>query len=204
MPAHRWFLFDLGNVLIQLDYERMIRGLRADSPATREQVIRALERPGGCRDLELGAISFQEFHEHMKASIQYRGDIERFEEVWCSLLAGPVEGIEELLDRVRRHYRVGFLSNTNEVHAERIAKRFGPLFGPEDRFVYSHRYGCAKPDPIIYQRALALLEARPAEVVYADDLPGNVASARDQGLLSLQFTSTLQFLHDLDELDISL
>ena len=44
-------------------------------------------------------------------------------------------GIEDLLDRVRARYRVAFLSNSNETHAEVIPTLFAGLFhGPWLKF----------------------------------------------------------------------
>ena len=51
----RWFIFDLGNVVVQLDYERVIANLCSDSNLTRDGLIALLEMPGGYRDLERGA-----------------------------------------------------------------------------------------------------------------------------------------------------
>jgi len=96
-------------------------------------------------------------------------------------------GMEELLARVRERYRVAFLSNSNTVHAEIIPRRFSVLFQKDDRFILSHRFRVAKPDPEIFRRALEVLGALPHHVVFIDDLIENVLVARTAGMRAYQF-----------------
>ena len=107
-------------------------------------------------------------------------------------------GIEELLERVRARYRVAFLSNSNEVHAELIPRKFSSLFAKDDRFIFSHRVKVAKPDPEIFRRALDTIGALAYQVVYIDDLSENVAAARSLGMQAFQFIDTLSLTRQLE------
>src|SRR5207237_385881 len=128
MPEQTWFLFDLGNTLIKLAYERVLENISARLTSTRDELVDLLERPGAYRDMERGAVTFNEFHEFLADRAGYRGSVDELRETWSDFLDGTVIGIEEVLDRVRARYRVAFLSNSNEVHAEIVPKRFAALF----------------------------------------------------------------------------
>src|SRR5438876_8872836 len=117
-----WFLFDLGNTVIKLAYERVLEGLCKNAAISRDAMVELFEKPGSYRDLERGAVSFDEFFELIRDRSGYRGSIHQFRAVWSDFFDGPMPGIEELLDRVRERYRVAFLSNSNEVHAEVIPR----------------------------------------------------------------------------------
>ena len=91
----------------------------------------------------------------------YRGSLQDLRETWSEFFVGPLPGIEDLLGRLRRKYRIAFLSNSNEVHAEVIPRVFSGLFRKDDRFVLSHRFKCAKPDPDFFHRALEVVGALP-------------------------------------------
>ena len=54
-----------------------------------------------------------------------------------------------------------------------------------DEVIDSSAVGMRKPDPAIYRLALARVDARPAEAVFVDDMPGNVAAARALGITSV-------------------
>lgn len=192
-----WFLFDLGNTLIKLAYERVLENICRDASVKRDELVELLERAGGYRDLERGAVGFGEFYEFLCANAGYRGSLRALREVWTDFFDGPITGAETLLERVREKYRVAFLSNSNEVHAEVIPRQFATLFKKDDRFIFSHRFNVAKPDPEIFRRALAIIGALPQHVVFIDDLLENVLAAREVGLHAYQFIDTESLTREL-------
>ncbi len=96
-------------------------------------------------------------------------------------------GIEDLIGRLRQKYRIAYLSNSNEVHAEVIPRKFASLFERDDRLIFSHRFKTAKPDPEMFHRALEVIGALPSQAVFVDDLLENVLAARSVGITSYQF-----------------
>ena len=117
--------------------------------------------------------------------------------IGVGLVALTAEG-EVLLDRVRAKYRVAFLSNSNEVHAEVIPKQFASIFRRDDRFIFSHRFKVAKPDPEIFRRTLEVIGALPQHLVFIDDLLENVIAARDVGIRSWQFIDAERLTAELE------
>jgi len=198
MPEQQWFLFDLGNTVIKLAYERVLRAICAEASVTRDELVDLLEEPGGYRDMERGAVSFWEFYEFLTDKADYRGSIRDFHTIWSDFFDGPMPGIEELLERVRKQYRVAFLSNSNEVHAEVIPRVFAGLFEKDDRFIFSHRFKVAKPDPEMFRRALEILGALPHHTVFIDDLVENVWAARGIGMRAFQFRDSLSLTGELE------
>ena len=192
-----WFLFDLGNTLIKLAYERVLEGVCRDANVTRDQLIAILEQPGGYRDLERGAVTFREFYDFLRDRADYRGTTLDLHHVWSDFFDGTVPGAEALLERLREKYRIAFLTNSNEVHAEVIPRQFASLFRKDDRFVFSHRFRVAKPDPEIFRRALEVIGALPQNVVFVDDLIENVLAARLLGIQSFQFVDAEQVTQEL-------
>ena len=92
---------------------------------------------------------------------------------------------------------MAFLSNSNEVHAELIPRKFSALFHKDDRFIFSHRFRVAKPDPEMFRRALEVIGALPQHVVFIDDLIENVLSAQTVGIRSFQFKDAETLEKDL-------
>jgi HAD superfamily hydrolase (TIGR01509 family) len=198
MPQPTWFLFDIGNVLIRLAYERVLENIRRQASITRDELVELLEDAGGYRDMERGAVSFYEFYDFLCDKASYRGSIREFHELWSDFFDGPVPGMEDLVERVRAQYRVAFLSNSNEIHAELIPRTFGTLFRKDDRFIFSHRFRVAKPDPVIYQRALEVIGALAPQVIYVDDLIENVIAAQGVGMRAYQFIDALSLARQLE------
>ncbi|HJW93248.1 MAG TPA: HAD family phosphatase [Thermoanaerobaculia bacterium] len=196
--AITWFLFDLGNTVIKLAYERVLTNICRSSSVTRDELVRILEEPGGYRDMERGAISFWDFYEFLCAHAGYRDSIREFHSIWADFFDGTMPGIEGVLERVRERYKVAFLSNSNEVHAEVIPRQFAGLFHKGDLFIFSHRFRTAKPDPEMFNRALEAVNAQAQEVAFIDDLMENVNAARNLGIHAFQYTDSLTLVSDLE------
>jgi HAD superfamily hydrolase (TIGR01549 family) len=194
-----WFLFDLGNTLIKLAYERVLESICRDATVSRDQLVQLLEGVGGYRDMERGAVTFAEFYQFVCDGTGFRGSLHDFRMIWSDFFDGTMPGMEELLARVRERNRIAFLSNSNEVHAEIIPRRFAGLFAKDDRFILSHRFRVAKPDPEIFRRALEVLGALPHHIVFIDDLIENVLAARTVGMRAFQFVDADSLTRQLEE-----
>src|SRR5947208_8427381 len=101
MPLETWFIFDLGNTVIKLAYERVLENICRNASMKRDALVDLLEKPGGYRDLESGAITFVDFYEFLCEKAGYRGSLRDFQALWADFFDGPMPGIEDLLERVR-------------------------------------------------------------------------------------------------------
>jgi putative hydrolase of the HAD superfamily len=193
-----YFIFDLGNVLIRLAYERVLERICVDAECSRDELVQLMEEGGGYRDLERGAVSFSEFHEFLQDRVSYSGSLFQLRKVWSDFFDGPIDGIEEVLDRARERYKVAFLSNSNEVHEEVIPVSFAALFRRDEPFIFSHRFHSAKPDSEIFFKACEFLKTEPSRVLYVDDLLENVNAAKNVGMHAFQFTTANELLRELE------
>lgn len=93
-----------------------------------------------------------------------------------------VEGAFELLDALRaRGTRTALVSNLSSLYVP-LVKRLG-LHERVDHALYSCEVGLQKPDPAIFEAALAALDASPEEsVMVGDSLPSDVRGAAALGL----------------------
>jgi epoxide hydrolase-like predicted phosphatase len=79
--------------------------------------------------------------------------------------------------------RTGLLSNSwGAAGSGYDRERLGALF---DTQVISGEVGLRKPDPAIYALAAARMALPPQEIVFVDDLPGNLKPARALGMVTL-------------------
>ncbi len=103
------------------------------------------------------------------------------DDVWAEYLGTLNEELTGYFAGLRPHYRTGILSNSfvGAREREQAAYGFADLC---DVLVYSHEVGWMKPDPRVYEEACARLGVTPAEAVFLDDVPANVAGARAAGM----------------------
>jgi FMN phosphatase YigB (HAD superfamily) len=197
-----YVLIDLGNTLIKLAYERVLANLCADTHVGRDELLDLLEDAGGYRDMERGAVTFPEFYEFLVEKAAYRGGIRKLRTVWADFFDGTITGMEALLDQLRERHDIAFLSNSNDVHAEVIPRKFSNLFQRGDTIVYSHLLRIAKPDPAFFHRALEMIGVTPAECIFIDDMVENVRAAQSVGIRSFQFLDAVTLTRDLRAAEI--
>ena len=90
---------------------------------------------------------------------------------------------------LRPQYRTGLLSNSADGarREEQARYQFAELF---DVIIYSHEVGLAKPDPQVYALLCDRLNVTPEELVFLDDVPGNVDASCQLGIHGVLHRST--------------
>jgi len=176
---------DLGNVLLHFDHMQSCRELAKSCPLSPEQIYDSMFESGLVREYELGRISSAEFARMSMERLNVHLEMDLIREIWSDIFY-PVSGMEALMTSLKGTYRLVLLSNTNEWHFEHCHKKF-PVVRLFEHLALSYRLGCQKPDREIFERALAMANARPEETLYVDDMPAYVESARRLGMKAVCF-----------------
>lgn len=99
----------------------------------------------------------------------------------------PVPGARALLERLRQHAPIGVVSN-NLLAEQREKMQQCGLTPYVDALVVSEEAGISKPDPAIFEIALARLHAAPGEaVMIGDSWAADVEGARAAGIHAIWF-----------------
>ncbi len=109
----------------------------------------------------------------------------------------------QVVDRVRdlkaEGYRLGLITN-NVREGSAMWRSLVPVDELFEVVVDSCEVGMRKPNPAIYRHALELLGSSPAEAVFLDDHPGNVAGATVAGVAGIHVIDPDEALAELDQL----
>jgi FMN phosphatase YigB (HAD superfamily) len=105
-------------------------------------------------------------------------------------------GMRKLLKELRENYVIVILSNNNELFRQGMESRFGfdSLF---DEVIFSSQVGAKKPDDAIFVHMLRRFGISPSRVVFVDDTPENIATARKLGICGINFDSNKQGIEEL-------
>lgn len=105
----------------------------------------------------------------------------------------------QFIQSLRPRYKIGIISNAwseaRFFHNEKFK-----LNTWIDVAIYSAEVKLVKPDPRIYQLALAQLNVRAHESVFVDDMLVNVEAARGLGMKGVQFKNTEQAINEIKEI----
>jgi putative hydrolase of the HAD superfamily len=70
------------------------------------------------------------------------------------------------------------------------------------QLTWSCELGICKPDPAIYLHTCRELKVAPQQALFLDDLPENITSAAQVGLIAIQFENVEQLRRDLKDRDL--
>ena len=201
-----FLIFDLGNVIIDIDYSFCINELKKILPESKHSLTDQFFQATILKEYEKGFISSPEFRNEVRNLYQEDWTDSQIDHVWNSLLVDmPVERIE-LLKTLQGRFGTAILSNTNEIHIEKFNKILMNQTGEKsifelcDRIFLSHEMRLAKPDEAIYEAVVNEINTKPERILFFDDLFANLEGAKRVGLQTFQIThpkALIQFFEDV-------
>ena len=181
-------VFDLGGVLLDWDPRHLYRRLFAD-PAEMEEFLARVCTPDWHRSHDLGEDVTQSCRRLARQHPGHQDMIMAWVDHEDQMAAGQIdEAVDVLAELKAGGVRCLALSNMEPATFAARRARFA-FMGWFDGLVISGIEGVAKPDPRIFQILLGRYRLEPAATVFIDDSPGNVAAARDLGMIGLRYTS---------------
>ncbi len=190
-PFIQAVIFDLGRVLVAIDntllVEQLFKGLDTDDP---QELGRKTMSDPAMVEFNSGWITAETFYDKMRAAYQWDINFEEFRPLWCRIFV-TMDGMEELVMRLRRNVKLGLLSDTDPLHWNHIITTW-PWIGEIENPTLSYQIGVMKPNPQIYLAAADNVNTPPEKCLYIDDLEDNVEGARAVGMSALRFEDISQ------------
>jgi len=195
-------VFDFGNVLGYFDHGKTLRKLAEHTDLSVKQMRELFYAAHLEEAFEAGQMSGQAFLEELHKLGRLRCTPEFTAEAWGDIFT-PNEEVCALVPRLKPGYKLLLGSNTNALHSRVFLKQFEEVLAHFDTVVLSHEIGVRKPKPGFFEHCRRLAGCAAAECVFIDDLPANVAGARELGWHGIVFTGVADLKRELDRFGIS-
>ena len=180
----RNLMFDLGNVIFDLDIEK-----------TRQSFEKMFRKDADKKildkvfiDYECGRVSSDIFINTLLSQSNRNIQAVDIIDAWNSMLIGIPEYRLDMLLKLRERFNVFLLSNTNEIHLEWVRRHVQKVHRVRDfeeryfdKAFYSHLVGDRKPLPSIFKHVIDEVFMTPALTLYMDDLQENIDTAKKLG-----------------------
>ena len=180
-------VFDLGGVLINLDFDNCLNAFRKAGFQDIEKQACQFRGKGFFSQFELGEISPEEFRKAIRKEVSEALSDHEIDDMWNLMLLNiPREKLDLLLE-LRERYMVYLLSNTNQIHWDYAGEEMFNYRGFraddffEDTFL-SFKMHLAKPDKAIYEKVMKEANILPEETFFIDDSETNCRAAAALGI----------------------
>jgi putative hydrolase of the HAD superfamily len=182
-------LFDLGRVVLDVDFNRTLGFWASHAGCDVEHLMARFERDELYRSHEKGEISDAEFFAGLRTSLGVELSDAQLVEGWNAIFVGEMPGIKPVLSRAARRLPLYAFSNTNNPHVEYFSGRYAGVLGHFREIFLSSSIGLRKPDAEAYDHVVKAIGFPAERIVFFDDLAENVAGARECGLIAVHVTS---------------
>lgn len=189
-----FLIFDLGNVIIDIDYRGSINRIKQELPESIHSKVDTFYLTDFHKEYEKGRINSSQFRDEVRSYFGVDWEDQKVDFLWNSLLGKIPEERLKLVKKLRENFQVGVLSNTNLIHilgvneilkADHGLDNFDPIF---DWVFLSHEMGLSKPSQEIYEKMVNELHTTADRVIFFDDLVANVNGAREVGIQAVHVT----------------
>ncbi len=189
-------VFDFGNVIFRWDPHPVIAGVFEDA-TERQQIMAGFIGHNDWLDLDRG--SLQPAEAISRAASRTGLPAEKIARLLDRVPASlaPIKGSPELLYRTKAAGNwLYFLSNMHAASIEHLERAhvFWDVF---EGGVVSCRVRMIKPEPQIFAHLLSEYRLDPADTVFIDDMPENVAAAAQVGMRTIRFVDPAQCEREL-------
>lgn len=193
------FLFDIGNVIIDVDFIPPLSKLIPEDTDNPEDRLRQLLEKKDA--FEAGKIPPDEYFAWAAETIGFTGPMEKFHTAWLDIFS-PNKPMWNCIEQLASDgHRLILFSNINNPHKEYLLEHY-PVFKAFTGGVFSYQTGHIKPEPEIYQIAIRQYSLTPSSTLYIDDLPANIEAGKQAGFRCHQYDVQRhsKFIQWLDQL----
>jgi len=202
MPDRSIAVFDLGGVLIDWNPRHLYRKLFAGDDAAMEHFLANVCTTAWNSQQDAGR-TFAEACASLKLEHPHQAElIDAWFDRQDEMLAGSISGTVEILAELHaRRVPIYALSNWSAETFPIAQKRFEFLQWFDGIFL-SAEARVIKPNPQIYQHFFKTFAIDPAQTVFIDDLPPNVAAAAALGMHAILFSNPTALRDELGKIGL--
>lgn len=203
-PQPLALLFDLGGVVIDIDFRRAFSAWQPDSALSLEEIAEAFKFDLPYQRHERGEIPASEYYDHLALMLRMKNDHVHIERGWNSIFLSEISETTAMIRAARSRIPCYAFTNTNAAHAIAWSGMFPAVVQSFDRIFASHEMGLRKPERAAFDHIAQELGLAAESIVFFDDLPENVQGASEAGLQAVHVRSPGDVRNALNSLGYAL
>jgi putative hydrolase of the HAD superfamily len=175
-------LFDLGGVVIDIDFERVLDHWGRFSRYTRDQLRARCVLDEVYERYERNEVGDADFFAHVRTLLGLQADDAEIAAGWNAVFVGLNARVMAQVVRATRRVPGFVLTNTSACHQATWTRAYPVLFETFSGVFASTDLGMRKPERRAFDAVVERIGVDPARILFFDDMPVNVAGARAAGL----------------------
>lgn len=182
-------IFDLGGVILNIDYQLTSSAFKKLGLTNFDELYSQAKQNHIFNNLEKGLIESDEFRNYVISSSGLSLNKNEIDHAWNAMLLDlPIERIN-LLNRLKKQFKIYLYSNTNAIHLNGFQKIIKSAYGAENlleetfhKTYYSHIINKRKPNEDGFLQILKEQNLIAERTLFIDDSPQHIVGAKKLGI----------------------
>jgi putative hydrolase of the HAD superfamily len=189
-PPVQALLFDLGGVVIDIDFTRVYAHWARFSPLSIDEIAERCLFDATYHRYERAETDDASFFAHVRERLALDADDATIRTGWNAVFVDQNHAVLEMIAQVSQHYPTYAFTNTSGSHQRAWSQRYPDVVKAFRQIFSSAEMGMRKPERAAFQHVVDAIGCAAGSVLFFDDMPANVAGARAAGLQAVQVTRT--------------
>ncbi|MFO0495889.1 MAG: HAD family hydrolase [Flavobacteriia bacterium] len=187
-------IFDLGGVLINLDYQKTIRAFQELGVSNFEEMYSQASQTNLFNDFETGKVSAQRFVNALLDYVPAGTSPNKIVQAWNAMILDvPLDRLK-LLQQLHEKLPVFLLSNTNSLHVPIVRREWAksteiPMEAFFKKIYFSHEINRRKPHQEVFDFVCNEQQLDKNSTLFIDDTLQHIEGARSAGIQTFHLTN---------------
>lgn len=188
-------IFDLGGVILDIDYHKTISAFQQLGSNNFEKHFNQAKQSGIFDAFETGKMGAKDFVFEIKKMLPNSTSEQEIVCAWNAMLLDLLPERIAYLEEIRKYYHIFLYSNINAIHQAFVYNLLDKNYGIEQfndlfqKTYYSHEFGFRKPHPEGFMKIINDNHLSTTETLFIDDTLQHIEAAAKLGIQTLHLQS---------------
>ena len=194
-------LFDLGGVLIDIDFKPVFAQLETMSNLSIDEIKARFQMDEMYKRHETGQVSWSQYAEHLRSSFSLVACDSEIVNAWNAIFKGEITqtvcAIESITDKIRCF----MFSNTNPTHQQFWLTNYPDVVNLFEQVFVSSELGLRKPDAASFKAVSQIVKCDLENFIFFDDTAENIKAAANLGMKAVLVSHPEDVKNELSRLN---
>jgi len=182
-------LFDLGGVVIEIDFDRVLRRWEGISSLSFAELKSTFHFDEAYQRHERGEIDGAAYFAHLRNTLQLDGSDDEIAAGWNAVFVADIPAVLKAISKARAHFPCYAFTNTNPTHLAAWKTGYPAVFQVFDKVFISSDLGLRKPERKAFDAIASDLGVAHENILFFDDTRENIVGAEEAGLQTVHVQS---------------
>ena len=189
MKEVKALLFDLGGVVIEIDFDRVLKRWEPISKLSFTELKATFHFDTAYERHERGEIEAAEYFAHLRDFLQLDASDDEIAAGWNAVFVADLPEVLAAIAQARVELPCYAFTNTNPTHLATWKAGFPAAFNGFDKIFVSSDLGVRKPERRAFDAITADIGVAHEQILFFDDTFENITGAREAGLQAVYVQS---------------